>query len=294
MRLSRANVSSNTRRATGPRTFQGKERSKFNARKHGLFSKAVLLRDESRAEYDALLNGLMEDRQPQGKLEILQVENLATLLWRKRRFLQVETAEIEKKQFLNWDLELQNEFDHLEYAQLKDASDAKLGHSNPLLLLRNAIEILTIHRLSIMAGESGDDFRQILKSIYGYQNGRPEPYGWRQLSLMLSKLISATDLGQADSKDPAHIKQLVVEATDEEITRLTKLYETAAGVEALRGDLILAAARVPSQGVSDRLIRYDAHLSREIGRTLALLERLQRARLGQRVPPKLEVHHSLS
>ncbi len=62
-----ATSSSFTRRATGPRTPQGKERSKFNARKHGLFSKAVLLQDEPRAEYDALLNGLMENLQPHGR-----------------------------------------------------------------------------------------------------------------------------------------------------------------------------------------------------------------------------------
>src|SRR6267154_5054033 len=116
-----ATSSSLTRRATGPRTPQGKERSKFNARKHGLFSKAVLLQDESCTEYDALLDGLMENLQPQGKLEIVLVEYLATLLWRKRRLLQVETAEIEKAQFLNLDLALQNRLDELEYAQLKDA-----------------------------------------------------------------------------------------------------------------------------------------------------------------------------
>src|SRR5229473_8434294 len=160
-----ATSSSATRRATGPRTPQGKERSKFNARKHGLFSKAVFLQDESRTEYYALLDGLMENFQPQGKLEIVLVENLATLLWRKRRLLQVETAEIEKAQFLNWDLALQNKVDELEYAQLKGASDAKLGHSNPLLLIRNAIEILYLHRLCYMADDSQheDAMRRTLK-----------------------------------------------------------------------------------------------------------------------------------
>src|ERR1700674_1947736 len=96
-------------KSTGPRIPQGKERSKFNARKHGLLSKAVLLQDESSAEYDGLLNGLMEDLQPQGKLETVLVENLATVLWRKSRLIQAETAEIEKSHFLNWDIALQNE-----------------------------------------------------------------------------------------------------------------------------------------------------------------------------------------
>jgi hypothetical protein len=228
-----------TRRATGPRTPHGKERSKFNARKHGLFSKAVLLQDESRSEYDALLDGLMENLQPQGKLEIVLVENLATLLWRKRRLLQVEAA----------DLALQKKADGLEYAQLKGASDAKLGHSNPLLLIRNAIEILEIHRLCFMADDSQctDAMRRTLKSIYGYQDGGPEPYGWRQMSLMLSKLLSSAESaeqGKEDSKDPPDVKQIMDEAICQEIMRLAKLYDTAAEVERLRHGHNVACVRV--------------------------------------------------
>src|SRR5216683_6653728 len=273
-----ATSSSLTRRATGPRTPQGKERSKFNARKHGLFSKAILLHDESRAEYDALLDGLMENLQPRGKLEIVLVENLATLLWRKRRLLQVETAEIEKAQFLVRDLALQNQVDELEYAQLKDVSDAKRGHSNALLLIRNAIQILDMNRVCVMAGDSQseDSVLRTLKSIYGYQDEGPEPYGWRQMSLMLSKLISSPKLGKKDSENPPDAKQIVVEAICEEIMRLVELHDTAAKVEALRRDHNLAATRIPSQEVSDRLLRYEAHFSREFDRTLAQLERLQR------------------
>src|SRR5712692_666173 len=291
--------SSLTRRATGPRTPQGKERSKFNARKHGLFSEAVFLKDESRTEYDALLDGLMENLQPQGKLEIVLVESLATLLWRKRRLLQVETAEIEKAQFLNLDLALQNRLDELEYAQLKGASDVKLGRSNPLLLIRNAIEILKMHRMLYMADDSQhqDAILRTLKLIYGYQDEGPQPYGWRQMSLLLSKLSSSAEYpkqGKEDSEDPPDVKQIVDKAICQEIMHLAKLHDTAAEVEALRRDHNLAGARVPCQEVSDRLIRYEAHLSREFERTLAQLERLQRMRLGQPVLPELEVRHSMS
>jgi len=292
-----ATSSSATRRATGPRTPQGKERSKFNARKHGLFSKAVLLQDESSTEYYALLDGLMENFQPQGKLEIVLVENLATLLWRKRRLLQVETAEIEKaQQFVNVDLALQKKVDELEYAQLKDASDAKPGHSNPLLLIRNAIEILNVHRLLFMAGDSQyiDTTQRTLKSIYGYKDGGPEPCGWRQMSLTLSKLLTSAELRKEKSENPPEVKQFLAEAISDEIIRLAKLQDSAAAAEALRRDHNLATARIPSQEVSDHLIRYEAHFSREFDRTLAQLERLQRMRLGQPVLPKLEVRHSLS
>jgi hypothetical protein len=115
-----ATSSSATRRATGPRTPREKSGASSTHASTVFFRRPSSCRT-NRAEYDALLNGLIENLQPQGKLEIVLVENLATLLWRKRRLLQVETAEIEKAQFLIWDLVLQNKIDELEYAQLKDS-----------------------------------------------------------------------------------------------------------------------------------------------------------------------------
>src|SRR5215471_1661179 len=89
--------------ATGPRTTQGKERSKRNALKHGIFSQAALLKDESRAEYDALLNDLRENLQPEGALEEALVEKLALGTWRLRRLIIAETAEIQNAiGFLAW------------------------------------------------------------------------------------------------------------------------------------------------------------------------------------------------
>src|SRR6266446_491640 len=69
-------------KSTGPRTPQGKQRSKYNALKHGIYSKAPLLKDESLADYNSLL--------------LLLVENLAILTLRRRRFLKAEVAEIAK------------------------------------------------------------------------------------------------------------------------------------------------------------------------------------------------------
>lgn len=75
------------RGATGPRTPQGKERSKHNALKHGIFSNLPFLRGESKAHFDSLLNGLREDLKPVGTLEEVLVEKLATIFWRYRRLL---------------------------------------------------------------------------------------------------------------------------------------------------------------------------------------------------------------
>ena len=82
------------RRATGPRTQSGKRKSRSNAVKHGIFAVGVLRGRESRAEYNALVDDLVESLQPVGKLEEILVEKLAITLWRYRRLLQAEAAEI--------------------------------------------------------------------------------------------------------------------------------------------------------------------------------------------------------
>ncbi len=84
-----------TRKGTGPRTRLGKERSKHNALRHGIFSKAAILTSESQPEFDSLLNGLCKDFRPIGRLEETLVEILAVTLWRQRRTLIAEAAEIQ-------------------------------------------------------------------------------------------------------------------------------------------------------------------------------------------------------
>jgi hypothetical protein len=81
-------------KSPGPRTEIGKAIASRNAMKHGIFSNAILLTSESRAEYDSLLSGLREDLKPIGTLEEVLVEKLAVLIWRYRRLIFTETAEI--------------------------------------------------------------------------------------------------------------------------------------------------------------------------------------------------------
>jgi hypothetical protein len=71
----------------GPRSRQGKENSKYNALKHGIFSKVALLENESRAEFNSLLRGLRIQFEPNGTLEELLVDKLVVLFWRLRRLI---------------------------------------------------------------------------------------------------------------------------------------------------------------------------------------------------------------
>ncbi len=56
----------------------------------------VVLKGESKAEYEELLTGLRESHRPEGMSEELLVEKLAVFTWRQRRLLLAEGAEIRK------------------------------------------------------------------------------------------------------------------------------------------------------------------------------------------------------
>lgn len=81
--------------STGPRTASGKAISSMNSLKHGIYSRAVVLKSESRSDYDSLLIGLREYFIPVGMFEEFLVEKAAVLIWRHRRLVATETAELE-------------------------------------------------------------------------------------------------------------------------------------------------------------------------------------------------------
>lgn len=88
----------NAGKSTGPRTAEGKARSRLNALKHGLRAEHVVVLKgpdpENPEEFDALREGLFADRQPCGVLEQMLVERLAVGFWRLRRAYRFEAESI--------------------------------------------------------------------------------------------------------------------------------------------------------------------------------------------------------
>lgn len=69
---------------------------RFNAMKHGILSRYTVLSHENHADYESLVNSLMEEHLPAGPTEQHLIEELASIIWRKRRVLQAEGAIINK------------------------------------------------------------------------------------------------------------------------------------------------------------------------------------------------------
>ncbi|MFC7410242.1 hypothetical protein [Hydrogenophaga atypica] len=72
------------------------EMVRFNALKHGILSRYTVLSHENHADYESLVNSLMDEHLPAGATEQHLVEELASVIWRKRRVLQAEGATINK------------------------------------------------------------------------------------------------------------------------------------------------------------------------------------------------------
>jgi len=71
---------------------QGTELTRFNALRHGILSRYVLLPWEDAGAYRDLLDALVAEHAPEGPTEEHLVEELAGILWRKRRLQLAEAA----------------------------------------------------------------------------------------------------------------------------------------------------------------------------------------------------------
>jgi hypothetical protein len=84
----------NAQKSTGPKTAVGKATSSQNARSHGVLSAQLIIPGESRDEFDALFGQLQQEFKPQGLLEMTLTERIAIAIWRQRRLVSAESAEI--------------------------------------------------------------------------------------------------------------------------------------------------------------------------------------------------------
>jgi len=76
---------SNAQRSTGPKTPEGKERTRFNALIHGLRAESAVIPGEDQAKFDQLLERLSAAWTPQDDMEKSLVEQIAVTQWKLAR-----------------------------------------------------------------------------------------------------------------------------------------------------------------------------------------------------------------
>src|SRR3954452_4097773 len=82
----------NAEKSTGPKTEEGKNRTRLNSLKHGLGAIHVPLPHEDPNEYTHALTGLMETWQPANAQEQMLVHNIASAYLRMQRTSRFEAS----------------------------------------------------------------------------------------------------------------------------------------------------------------------------------------------------------
>jgi len=289
---SRANQET-SHKATGPRTELGKKRSSKNAIKHGVFSKETLVKGESPTEYQRMLGELLVSLRAEGKIEELLVGKLMSISWRYRRLLIAEGAEIQRNTEFPEEISENWQYQVVKLMSSKSRSLIRNAHESKGLEL--CIAVLTTLREGIrVSGFSEERDKSLLTAIYGgLENAGFEDKLYSEyLSLLETARVPEDVRAQAGCETPEQCKQRVLWAIDAEIVRLKQDYKKFESIKAERRQIELLRQRVPTSPGLDRLLRYEASIDRAFGRTLAELERVQRMRKGQPLPPQLDVNIS--
>ncbi len=289
---------------TGPRTDDGKKRSSQNAVKSGIFSRATLLKGESRAEYQSLVEGFWKTLQPEGKLEELLVEKLVSISWRYRRLLVAEGAEIRNNsEFLELDQRRMQQEGAEQISQSQQAgTGAGLDFTLELVgLIWNIQNPDIIDRCLELLAELGQGIKDngldeendglLLKRIYG-NPARPHLRPTLQdeyLTWFETASVTEQERAREGYATPEQCRQHVSREIDAEINRLKQYQKKSESIESERRKVEILRQSVPDSRALDRLLRYENSLERAFDRTLTQLERLQRVRKGQPLPPELDI-----
>ncbi|MBV8551021.1 MAG: hypothetical protein JOY54_06945 [Acidobacteriaceae bacterium] len=92
----------NAANSTGPRTLEGKDKSKRNSFKHGLYAKDLVLPGEDPAELNRLRSTLRAEHQPTSETEEILVNEIAEHFWRLRRMRQLEARGMQPENLDGW------------------------------------------------------------------------------------------------------------------------------------------------------------------------------------------------
>jgi len=255
----------NALRSTGPRTVAGKARVARNALRHGILAKRTVIMEgparEDVAEFRGLLQRLRDDLDPEGALEELLVERIASCTWRLGRVMRAESASIrealEEAPFAAEERERECDLE-LRDAEPEERLRTVAGIESMLTVVREAGERLRRH------GALDADELARVEEVVGY---------------------ALPGTGVQDERGRAG----VLEALAHLEAGLEGLRARAAERAALQRERAPGLLAIPTEATATRLLKYETAIERQLYKAVHELERLQARRRGEAVAPRVHV-----
>ena len=238
----------------------------FNALKHGILSKLTVLPHEDKDEFTDLLAALMDEHQPTGATEAFLVEELGGIIWRKRRVLQAEGANINsglRYAVLNADQVIPSAVPFEQGLSDKETSLSEFMRLTPQEVIERQREAthdleVTQEAVAILQRGGKTAYDKTLRTLL------PDSRDWWQ-DYVDDEEYEPTAEGLAD-----FIKQHL-EPFCKSLEKATRHHDVIKAQTLGKG---LQVHRL------EKLSRYETHLDRKFQRTLAMLLKLKELRDG--------------
>jgi NADH dehydrogenase/NADH:ubiquinone oxidoreductase subunit G len=264
--------------------------------------------EESQEEFDALIEDLENDYQPVGVLEEMLVQAIATALWRKARILRAENGEIRLRLDAAAAERMRRNSDKGNFALASQEMGSRLynpeNQTDQKISTMDRWTAAQVAQSHALESEPGIEYLAAL-----LRGAKSEIQGDGYISENLRKKIFSIacfwDYGfalvclnatpaRAGMKDPSSTTEMsnadVVDILEDRLQRLGARKEYAIERETLAEDAEARSFSLPSDSATDKLLRYEAHVDRQLIRNMDQLERLQRRRKGENVPPPLNIN----
>lgn len=275
----------------GPRTVEGKRRSSQNARKHGLWSAAIVLPNENAAEFRSLARDLIAELGASGTLELELVQHVVIAAWRIRRLRKYETigqvdllaaagrnaAEVERLRAKLRTIEAQRgAVERLYYAEGKRApvnrEDLHVGWRGVVALMSNEVQ----RAFNETAASNAIHLTRQIKTL-----AHAEPV-MQRLNDLLDEAVRAGTAGKnCAPPDPVETLEMALKAL---VAAADALHDELASAEHALA-LAEAPAAVPADSVDDHyastaLDRLERRLVNEFNRAMRQFREHRAAGIG--------------
>lgn len=270
----------NSRKSTGPRSKAGKRRASLNALKYGHYSgpntmeQSMLLLGEDPREFHVFRLGLVASRRPADAVELMLVEDIAMLHWKKRRLNRAQQG----IQLRNLEmLELTRHRQVLEVGrETADISQDEVLKSG----LRRASksparfgEILS-HLGTLKSLVTSQDFSQDASGLITMLYGETPTLRGAQIA------HSYTQLGEqgVGAEEKRALVDILKIAIEEEVRDVMEEYTLFLQEHVHISPALRDSALAPMHPQWTALVRHESTLDRMIERKIKLLNQIQSAR----------------
>jgi len=307
----------NALRSTGPKTARGKRTVARNALKHGLLIREVVITagdgEESLEEFYDLVERLCEYYEPVGVVEETLIQRIATCWWRLARVIRAENGEIRKRlDTIEVDRVLQNSDQVNLFLAVSNMELGFFSRENPAdkipllekwVAMQRTQTTLRGHRsgLAYLSALLEKAKTEMLNDGYISERTRGTiccEFGFWDCLFALQCMHAGPPPAKAENppcgaledKEAEKKRVAVVASIDHQLEKIRTFKDYALDREKLTGDAEALSFSLPPTEATDKLLRYEAHLDRQLYRAMDQLERLQRQRRGENVPPPLDIN----